>query len=129
MRVQDERGKATSEHLNDETRADAVDSERRTIMGLAAGGLVGAMFGLTPTTAEATGGIGFVGSAQAQTGPATAAPWWPSKYGKDDEIGATNLITSEKILDALKQVKTGKVYEMSHPYRASPASALTRPSG
>ena len=36
MRVQDARGKATTEHLNDDTRADAVDSERRTIMGLAA---------------------------------------------------------------------------------------------
>jgi kynurenine formamidase len=119
MRVQDERGKATTEDLKDDTRADAVDSERRTIMGLAAGGLAGAMFGLTPTTAEATGGIGFVGSAQAQTGPATATPWWPSKYGKDDEIGATNLVTPEKILDALKQVKTGKVYEMSHLYESS----------
>ena len=40
MRVQDARGKATTEHLNDDTRADAVDSERRTIMGLAAGGLL-----------------------------------------------------------------------------------------
>ena len=40
MRVQDARGKATTEHLNDDIRADAVDSERRTIMGLAAGGLL-----------------------------------------------------------------------------------------
>jgi hypothetical protein len=84
------------------------------MMGLAAGGLASAMLGLAPATAEATGGIGFVGSAQAQTAPATTTPWWPSKYGKDDQIGATNLITPDKILEALKRVKDGKVYEMSH---------------
>jgi hypothetical protein len=44
---------------------------------------------------------------------------WPSKWGKDDQIGATNLITAAKILDALKLVKTGKVNEMSHLYESS----------
>jgi kynurenine formamidase/sorbitol-specific phosphotransferase system component IIA len=111
-----------SERLCDqpkESTATDLDTDRRALMGLAAGGLAGAMFGLAPTAAEATGGIGFVGSAQAQTGPATTTPWWPSKYGKDDQIGSTNLITPTKILDALKLVKTGKAYEMSHLYESS----------
>ena len=56
MRVQDARGKATTEHLNDDTRADAVDSERRTIMGLAAGGLVGVLMGVLCNAASATPG-------------------------------------------------------------------------
>lgn len=45
-----------------------------------------------------------------------AAPGWaqdckPSKYGPDDEIGAANLITPERILAAAKLIKQGK----SHP--------------
>ena len=68
-----------------------------------------------------------MGSAQAQTGTATVTPWWPSKYGKDDQIGATNLITPEKIFDAPKLVKTGKVYEMSHPYESSMPKFGERP--
>jgi kynurenine formamidase len=49
------------------------------------------------------------------------------KCGKDDQIGATNLITPEKIFDALKLVKTGKVYEMSHPYESSMPKFGERP--
>jgi hypothetical protein len=50
---------------------------------------------------------------------ASVSPWWPSKWGKDDQIGATNLVTPAKILDALKLVKAGKLYEMSHLYESS----------
>ena len=103
------------------TSIDSVSTDRRTMMGVTAGGLVSALLGMTTTSAQATSGIGLVGSAQAQTGGASPSPtpWWPSKYGKDDQIGATNLITPAKIVDALKLVKTGKVYEMSHPYESS----------
>jgi kynurenine formamidase len=101
-----------------DTTISDVDTDRRAMMGLAAGGLASALLGLTATTARATGGIGFVGSAQAQASGPTPTPWWPSKFGKDDQVGATNLITPTKILDALKLVKTGKVYEMSHVYES-----------
>src|SRR5215475_3927735 len=79
-------------------------------MGLAASSLAGALFGLPP-----------IGAAQAQPAPnaAAIAPWWPSKWGKDDQIGAANLVTPAKILDALRLVKTGTVYEMSHLYESS----------
>ncbi|MEQ8964976.1 MAG: cyclase family protein [Azospirillaceae bacterium] len=40
--------------------------------------------------------------------------WYPSRFGKDDEIGAFNLITPESILAALKLVKDGKIYDLSH---------------
>jgi len=101
--------------------AEGIDDDRRALMGLAAGSLACALFGLPPTAAQAAGGIGVVGAAQAQPAPSAAAiaPWWPSKWGKDDQIGATNLVTPAKILDALKLVKTGKVYEMSHLYESS----------
>ncbi len=56
-----------------------------------------------PQPAQATSGIGFVGTAQAQGAAATTpagAPWWPSRWGADDQAGASNWITPEKVLDA-----------------------------
>jgi kynurenine formamidase len=43
---------------------------------------------------------------------AFAADWYPSKWGKDDEIGAANLITPESVLEAAKLIKTGKTYHL-----------------
>ncbi|MFN3230997.1 MAG: cyclase family protein [Alphaproteobacteria bacterium] len=49
--------------------------------------------------------------AMAMSGPARAGEdWYPSKYGPDDEIGAANLLTPQRVLEAAKLVKTGKVY-------------------
>jgi nitrous oxide reductase len=63
-----------------------------TALGAAAGAVAGGMhgkFGLAPIT-----------QAQAQTGGAPAAKWWPSKWGPTDEAGASNHITPAKVLDA-----------------------------
>jgi kynurenine formamidase len=44
-------------------------------------------------------------------------PWWPHPmWGVGDQAGASNWITPEKILEAVSLVKTGKVYELGHPY-------------
>ena len=40
--------------------------------------------------------------------------WYPSRFGKDDTLGALNLITPDTILKALHLVKHGKVYDLSH---------------
>lgn len=53
--------------------------------------------------------------AQAQT-PTQA--WWPSRWGKDDEAGATNWITPAKVLDAAKWIRDGKVYGLGRTYEA-----------
>jgi kynurenine formamidase len=46
-------------------------------------------------------------------------PWWPHPiWGKDDQAGGSNWITPEKILEAMKLVKTGKVYEIGQVYSA-----------
>src|SRR5262249_21765 len=118
MRDRDERLESAADRPADET-IDTVDTDRRAVMGLAAGGLVSTMLGMTPTAAQAAPGIGVLARGQAQPAGATGTAWWPSKFGKDDQVGATNLITPAKIVDALKLVKTGKVYEMSHPYESS----------
>ena len=47
-------------------------------------------------------------------------PWWPSaQWGKDDQAGGSNWITPEKIIEALKLVKTGKLYELGQIYSSS----------
>jgi kynurenine formamidase len=53
---------------------------------------------------------------QAQTAPAAdeARPWWPSKYGPDDQAGALNEITPGKVLEAVRLVRQGRVYDLAH---------------
>ncbi len=47
-------------------------------------------------------------------------PWWPHPiWGADDQAGGSNWITSEKILESLKLVTTGKVYELGQVYERS----------
>ena len=85
MRHYDGRSEQSCDQPNETAPAD-LDTDRRALMGLAATGFASALLGMTTTPANATSGIGIVGSAQAQAGPAPVAPWWPSKFGKDDQI-------------------------------------------
>jgi kynurenine formamidase len=54
-------------------------------------------------------------------------PWWPSKYGARDQAGASNLITPEKIIKALRIPKTGQTYELGRIYEASMPQYGNRP--
>ena len=42
--------------------------------------------------------------------------WWPSKWGADDQAGASNHITPQKVLDTVKWIKDGKIYKLGHNY-------------
>jgi kynurenine formamidase len=42
------------------------------------------------------------------------AAWWPSKYGAGDESGALNEITPGKVLEAVRLVRQGRVYDLAH---------------
>ena len=42
--------------------------------------------------------------------------WWPSRWGPTDEAGASNLMTPEKVLEAVKLIKAGKVYRLGRVY-------------
>ncbi len=102
---------------SEETKAGIAETDRRTLLrtaglaGAAGAALAGAMhgkFSLAPVTA-----------AQAQTAAmpkGTDKPWWPSKWGKDDEAGASNHITPAKVLDAAKWIKDGKIYKIGRVY-------------
>src|SRR5207253_2136386 len=52
----------------------------------------------------------------AQTAPTQnrTAGWWPSRYGPDDEAGALNEITPAKVLEAVRLVRQGRVYDLAH---------------
>jgi kynurenine formamidase len=47
-------------------------------------------------------------AAQAQT----QTPWYPSKWGPNDQLGAANYLTPSVALEAAKLVKTGKTYSL-----------------
>ena len=55
------------------------------------------------------------GAAAESHGSETAAP---SEWGADDERGAANRITPQKILEAAKLVTKGQVYELGRTYEA-----------
>ena len=42
--------------------------------------------------------------------------WYPSIWGADDQRGALNRLTTEKVLEAVSLIKTGKVYELGRVY-------------
>src|SRR4030095_715765 len=65
-----------------------------------------AKYGLAPLISEA----------RAQTG--APQKWWPSRWGEGDEAGASNLITPEKVLDAVKWIREGKIYRIGRVYEA-----------
>ena len=49
-----------------------------------------------------------------------AGPWWPHPlWGAEDQAGASNWITPEKVLAATRLVTRGKVYELGQVYDAN----------
>ena len=43
-------------------------------------------------------------------------PWWPSVFGADDEMGASQWITAQKRVAAAKLVKQGRMALLGMPY-------------
>src|SRR5690606_29135182 len=68
-----------------------------------------------------------VGAGQVAAQTREQGPWWPSVHGPDDQAGASNYVTPQKILAALQIPRTGQVYELGHPYEASMPQYGERP--
>lgn len=64
----------------------------------------------------AAGGVaGSAEDAEAQTqtfNNPLAGRWWPSPFGAQDVRGANNRITPQKVLEAARLIKTGKIYQL-----------------
>ena len=105
-----------SKEIDQDTSQQETAPDRRTFLKTAgvAAGAVGALAGAT----HGKFGLAPISEAQAQTSAPklSDAKWWPSKWGKDDEAGASNHTTPAKVLDALKWVKDGKVYKIGRTY-------------
>ena len=69
------------------------------VAGMAAGMAAGGVIGSPP-------------AAEAQADNVLGGKWWPSPWGPDDEVGASNRITPAKVLEAAKLIKTGKIYRL-----------------
>jgi len=61
----------------------------------------------------ASGAIGATQPAEAQEAKNVLGDkWWPSAWGPEDEVGASQRITPAKVLEAAKLIKTGKIYRL-----------------
>lgn len=55
-------------------------------------------------------------SSVGSTALAEQGEWYPSPWGANDQRGAANLLTQEKVLEATKLIKHGKVYQLGRVY-------------
>src|SRR4029450_8983103 len=44
------------------------------------------------------------------------AKWWPSEWGPDDQRGAANRLTPDKVLEAKELITTGKIDQLGRPH-------------
>ena len=110
-------------HGHDAKPGDAPRSpERRGFLkaaslGVGALGAAAAVPHELALVAEAQGAQ--LAQAQAPAGETPIGPkWWPSRWGPDDQAGASNLMTPERVLAATRLIKTGKVYEIGRVYES-----------
>jgi len=59
-----------------------------------------------------------LGESREKAGPTSVVGenFWPSEFGAEDQKGATNRITPEKVVSASKLVKTGRIYQLGRLY-------------
>ena len=50
--------------------------------------------------------------------PPARTAWWPSRYGADDQAGALNQIGPDQVLDAVRLVRLGRVFDLAHVLHA-----------
>ena len=60
----------------------------------------------------ASGVAGSSGEAEAQEAENVLGKWWPSEWGPDDEVGASNRITPAKVLEAASLIQNGNIYPL-----------------
>jgi kynurenine formamidase len=82
--------------------------------------------GFVRTAAAATGAVAGAAAGKFSLAPIAPAeaqesmhqPWWPSKWGAEDEAGSTNHITPQKVLEAVRGIRDGKVYKLGRTYES-----------
>ena len=54
----------------------------------------------------------------AATGTSQEETWYPSQWGPDDQRGAANRLTPQKVIEAKGQITDGKIYSLGRIYEA-----------
>ncbi len=83
--------------------------------------VLGGLFVLSWCTNEASragarAGEGAGRSAEGAEETPIGPRWWPSRYGPDDQRGASNLMTAERVLEAARLIRTGQTYQVGRVY-------------
>lgn len=103
-------GTAPDDAVTDGSRRDFLLGGAGAVGGaaalLAAGGIASEAHAQAAVTAPRLDG------SQIETETPIGPKWWPSRWGSDDEAGASNWITPDKVLDAVKLIRSGRIYEM-----------------
>jgi kynurenine formamidase len=89
---------------------------RKTTHKTAPGGIMFHSISMRSIAAAAAAGGMILALANAGAQTREQGPWWPSPHGPDDQAGASNYVTPEKILAALSLPRTGQAYELGHIY-------------
>jgi kynurenine formamidase len=74
--------------------------------------ILGAFFGAALVSAVTWA----AGAAEQGTESPIGDKFWPSEFGADDQRGATNRITPEKVVRSARLVKTGQVFQLGRVY-------------
>ena len=80
-----------------------------------AGFLTDSQDGLAPRK-RAAAAEGAAGGSAVQAETPIGKKWWPSRWGPDDERGAANLITPEKVRQATGLIHRGEIYQVGRVY-------------
>ena len=51
--------------------------------------------------------------------PILGKPWYPSRWGADDQRGNGNLMTPAKVIEATQLIKTGEIVSLGMPFEAT----------
>ena len=54
-------------------------------------------------------------------GTTAKGDWYPSKFGKDDESGRSNLMTPDRVKEAAELIKEGKIISLARVFRQDAA--------
>lgn len=60
--------------------------------------------------------VSYVSDNDASSQSPSSSRWWPSEWGAEDERGASNRLGPERVLEAARLIREGKVYSLGRLY-------------
>lgn len=120
MHEHEPRGGSCHHSVQTSSVSNLSSQDRRTFLKRASLGVgaLGAGLGLAGAAHE----LALVAQAHAQPPAEGETPigpkWWPSRWGPEDQAGASNHVTPQKVLEARELIRSGRIYELGRIYEA-----------